>query len=252
MKNEWYKEWFDSPYYHSLYKYRDEKEAKNFIDRLIQYLHPPPKSRMLDLACGKGRYSIHLAEKGFEVVGLDLSVNSIKFARQFETDNLSFYTHDMRQIFRTNYFDYVFNIFTSFGYFKTEKEDLRTLKTISSGLKSNGYFILDYFNSKKVISGLPLEEVRTEDGIEFEIRKWLDSGRILKRIRVKDKGQSFEFLENVRAFSQEDFERLFSGAGLKIVKIFGDYQLNPFDENLSDRIILIARKGKNPVIFGMD
>lgn len=252
MEQEWFKEWFDSPYYHTLYKYRDEQEAKNFIDRLIAFLKPKSESKMLDLACGKGRYSRHLASKGFEVVGLDLSPSSIDYARQFETPLLTFYTHDMRQIYRTNYFDYVFNFFTSFGYFKSDKEHLRTLKTIAAGLKPNGYFILDFFNAKKVMARLPHEEVRKEGEVEFWIKKWAENGRILKKIEVRDGDQQFTFLENVRAFEREDFEKLFLEAGLKITKIFGDYHLNRFRENESDRLILIARKGRNPVIFGMD
>jgi len=37
----WFAHWFDSPYYHSLYKNRDEREAQIFIDNLIDYLQIP-------------------------------------------------------------------------------------------------------------------------------------------------------------------------------------------------------------------
>ncbi len=79
MENHpWFKDWFNSPYYHQLYFNRDEKEAAAFIDKLINYLQPAPNASMLDVACGKGRHSIHLAEKGFDVTGIDLSEDSIK------------------------------------------------------------------------------------------------------------------------------------------------------------------------------
>jgi cyclopropane fatty-acyl-phospholipid synthase-like methyltransferase len=61
MQAEWYKDWFDSPYYHILYKYRDDSEANGFIDHLLEALNPRPGARILDLACGRGRYSRHIA-----------------------------------------------------------------------------------------------------------------------------------------------------------------------------------------------
>src|SRR5882757_7437708 len=92
----WFKEWFNSPYYHQLYFNRDEKEAAAFIHLLLEYLHPPAGARMVDIACGRGRHSKILAAKGYDVTGIDLSPENIAFARQFETEKLNFYQHDMR------------------------------------------------------------------------------------------------------------------------------------------------------------
>src|SRR5690606_19509388 len=108
---------FNSPYYHQLYYKRDEEEAAEFISRLIAHQNPAPGSKMLDVACGKGRHSIQMADKGFDVTGIDLSEESIEEALQKEADNLHFYRHDMRLPFWINYFDYAYNFFTSFGYF---------------------------------------------------------------------------------------------------------------------------------------
>src|SRR5215213_5123663 len=56
-KNQWFRQWFDSPYYHKLYFNRDEREAAAFINRLANRLHAAPGSFMLDVACGRGRHS---------------------------------------------------------------------------------------------------------------------------------------------------------------------------------------------------
>ena len=69
---EWYKDWFNSEYYHKLYFDRDEQEAEGFIERLLQHLNPSPGSRMLDVACGKGRHSRFLSAHGFDVTGIDI------------------------------------------------------------------------------------------------------------------------------------------------------------------------------------
>jgi len=84
----WYKEWFNSPFYHRLYFERDEKEAAGFISTLIDHLEPAPGSYMLDIACGRGRHSRFLAEKGFNVTGIDISFDSIAFAKKSENENL--------------------------------------------------------------------------------------------------------------------------------------------------------------------
>lgn len=77
LEKSWYKDWFSSPYYHQLYKYRDDREAVAFIQRLIEHLQPKPNTMMLDVACGKGRHSIALSKMGFDVTGIDLSFPSI-------------------------------------------------------------------------------------------------------------------------------------------------------------------------------
>lgn len=237
----WYEEWFDSPYYHRLYQYRDEAEAKRFIDQLLNQLQPPPRARILDLACGRGRFSRYLAAKGFEVTGLDLSQRSIEYARQFESERLSFYTHDMRLPFRTNYFDYVFNFFTSFGYFNSERDDLKTLRNIALGLKKDGVFVLDFFNTQYVIDHLTGAEVKQVDGISFAIQKQIQGQRVVKTINFEDEGRPYFFRESVRLFRLEDFKRLFRQAGLKITIVYGDYQLHSYDEQKSPRLILVAQ-----------
>ncbi|MEM1002389.1 MAG: SAM-dependent methyltransferase, partial [Bacteroidota bacterium] len=60
INTQWYASWFDSPYYHILYKDRDYDEAQALIDSLTQYLNLPENGRVLDLACGRGRHSVYL------------------------------------------------------------------------------------------------------------------------------------------------------------------------------------------------
>lgn len=241
--SEWFQEWFNSPYYHLLYKNRDETEARRFIDRLLNYLKIAPNAVVLDLACGKGRYSRYLAEKGFIVTGLDIAAESIAFAQQFENERLSFFQHDMRLPYRINYFDYIFNFFTSFGYFETEKDHLKTVCNIAKGLRPEGKFVLDFFNARKVIRLLKTEETKQVDDVFFHIRRQMDDkGYILKNIRFEAESTPFDFTERVRAFTLDEFRLLFGKAGLKISHTFGSYQLDAFDETDSDRLILVGCK----------
>ncbi len=238
----WFKDWFDSHYYHLLYNNRNDAEAAQFIDTLLAHLNPKTPSKILDLACGKGRHSLQLASKGHDVIGVDLSEQSILAARKMETDSLSFYTLDMRRPYMSGYFDYVFSFFTSFGYFDTEREDVQVFRAIAQNLKQNGVFVLDFMNAKKVIATMVPFGEKTVGNLHFEWQKRAEKGFIYKKINFSDNNQNFEFEERVRAFQQQDIVRLLDKAGMTAVSFFGDYALNPFDEEKSDRLIIIAKK----------
>jgi cyclopropane fatty-acyl-phospholipid synthase-like methyltransferase len=241
---EWYREWFDSSYYHKLYFERNEAEATAFIQRLLGFLRPPYGARMLDLACGRGRHARILASEGFDVTGIDLSENSINHALRYENDHLHFYVHDMREIFYTNYFDYVFNFFTSFGYFRTEREHASALRTVSTSLRANSFFVLDYLNTKYAEDRLERHSQKIIDGVIYHLTKWSDQGHFYKNIRIEDKGLKtpLEFTEKVAKFSVNDFSRMLMAQGLMIQHVFGDYQLQPYDSKNSPRLLVIAQK----------
>jgi SAM-dependent methyltransferase len=239
---EWYECWFDSPYYHILYKERDEKEAQKFLDNLIVFLKPSAGARILDVACGKGRHSIYLNQKGFDVTGFDLSPENIEYDQQFENEKLSFFLHDMREIYRVNYYDLVFNLFTSFGYFKKERDHEKTIHANAEALKKSGLFVLDYMNSLKVITSLVPEVEKEINGITFRIQKTIENGSVTKQIYFSDHGKEYEFQERLRLFTRNDFENYFLKYNLSITTVFGDYNLNSYDEKNSDRLILIAKK----------
>lgn len=242
MQRKWFQYWFNSPYYHILYSQRNDAEAEFLIDNLSTYLKPSAHSRMLDIACGRGRHATYLHKKGYDVTGIDLSEQSIKYAQQFEQRNLHFLVHDMRKLFYINYFDIALNLFTSFGYFETEKEHSDALISFRKALKPGGIFVIDYFNTIKILKNLTHQEIKTVEGIEFHIKKFVSEGKIIKHINFEHRGKDYAFEERVKAFTHEDFTRMLQKSGLEITATFGDYSLNAFDENKSDRLILICKK----------
>ncbi|MGL4629708.1 MAG: SAM-dependent methyltransferase [Leadbetterella sp.] len=239
---EWFESWFDSPYYHILYKSRSDSEAKDFIEKLCAFLELDPTGIYCDLACGKGRHAKHLNSKGFHVIGLDLSPNSIAYAKQFENETLQFYEHDIRNVYKNEYFDGVFNLFTSFGYFETHDENAEALKAIAASIKSGGIMVLDYMNSKVAIENFQEFYKKTVNHIDFRIDKKISQGFIFKNIQFEDKGQVYTFSERVKILYKEDFEAYFEGAGLEIINVFGSYELDNYELNSSSRLIMICKK----------
>lgn len=238
--SQWYASWFDTPYYHILYKDRDYHEAQLFMDNLTGYLNLPEKAKILDLACGKGRHSVYLNQLGFDVTGADLSANSIAQASQHQNPTLHFKVHDMREPFEEK-FDAVFNLFTSFGYFDDDNDNLRTLKAIHESLNDYGLAVIDFMNVNNVVAKLVADEVKTVDGIDFHINRYLADNHIFKEIRFTDQGREYHFTEKVKALTLEDFESLMEQAGIFLLDVFGDYKLRKFSATESERLILIFK-----------
>ena len=246
--DSWFIDWFDSPYYHKLYFQRDEKEAAAFIHRLIDLLKPPKDSLILDIACGRGRHSKILAALGFDVTGIDLSTKSIEIAKQHEADNLHFFQHDMRLPFRINYFDYAFNFFTSFGYFKTEREHYNAIRTTANALKHGGIFVLDYLNVHYAEDHLVHRHEKEIDDITYYLTKWYDETHFYKKIVIEDEQleEPLEYTEKVAKFSLGDFNDMLAFHKLQIQDVYGDYHFNPYHVRNSPRLIIIAKKIVKP------
>ena len=238
----WFANWFDSPYYHTLYKDRDEREAQVFIDNLIDNLQIPKGSKLIDIACGKGRHAKYFNKKGMDVVGVDLSPNSINTAKKDENKNLQFSAHDMRENYQEDTFDVVTNLFTSFGYFENNKDEQKAINAMANNLKKEGILIIDFMNAKKVIANLVLNEQKTINNIQFDITRQVKDGFMLKDIRITDGKEQQQFQEKVKAITLADYSEFITNAGLKIIDIFGNYKLDNFDEKISDRLILICKK----------
>lgn len=239
---EWFGEWFNSPFYHILYKHRDFEEAKSFIDTLAAFLNFKKGSKALDAGCGRGRHALYLNEKGLDVLGIDLSEQSIAYASRFENEELKFLVHDMREHYKNEEFDLIFNLFTSFGYSADEEDDYKTISAFAQSLKKGGRLVIDFMNTERTLRKLIASEVTEVDGIKFSINRKIKEDFIVKTIQFSDGGKDYEFYEKVRIICKEDFYKYFNFAGLTVEHLFGDYQLNEYDLKNSERMIFILTK----------
>ena len=239
---DWFLTWFDTDYYHILYKHRDFEEARLFMTNLVSYTQLKIGDKVLDLACGKGRHSIFLNSLGLDVTGADLSKNSIQYAKKYENDTLKFVQHDMRDSF-TSKFDAILNMFTSFGYFVDDTEDIKVLRNIKDGLKDeSSVAVIDYLNVKKAVSDMKENETIERDGIVFNITKSLKDGFIIKEIEVITETETHQYFERVKHLDFEKIKIYLDTVGLKLKASFGNYNLEEYDEEKSNRLILILCK----------
>ena len=238
QKQEWFIDWFDTKYYHILYQDRNDDEAEIFMQHLISFLKLKKHSKILDLPCGRGRHSVFLNQLGYDVIGADLSENSINFAKQFENDSLNFEVHDMRDPFKTK-FDAIFNLFTSFGYFDDDQVNIKILENLRNGLKENGVLVIDFINVNHVKKSIIHKETISRDQIDFHITRTIDGNAIIKDIRFFADDKAHHYTENIKFLPLDTLKKYFAIAGLELKYTFGSYELSDFDYENSSRLILI-------------
>jgi SAM-dependent methyltransferase len=255
-KDTWYKSWFNTQDYLDLYKHRDSHDASKLVSLIFKNIELPKGANVLDLACGAGRHSVLFAKKGMHVTGVDLSAFLIKQARiELERDNsnykdmLKFEIRDMRDIKHENEFDLVVNLFSSFGYFSDDNENGLVIKSIAKALKPNGYFVIDFLNRGQLINTLVPYDIKRTDGKYIVQVRRIENGFVEKEIlifRSADKCTDYpvlnHFNERIKLYSLEDFKKMFSSYGLKIIKTFGNYDGGIFVKNNSERLIIFAVK----------
>ncbi len=241
--DRWYDDWFQEDYL-LLYRHRDTREARDFLDRMIPKLVPMPTGSILDLACGAGRHSHYLAKLGYPVVGLDLSRPLLKQASDtVSSSKISWIRGDMRRIpLRNRSVSAVFNMFTSFGYFSKDSNDASVLREVYRVLVPGGWFVMDTLNPSFVESNLEPISQRRQGDVDILEERRIDHRRrrVVKTITLTRDGQKSIFMESVRMYQVEELQQLMQSIGLKSKILWGDYQGNSYQEQ-SPRIIIAAQ-----------
>jgi SAM-dependent methyltransferase len=234
---DWFEEWFGEDYLH-IYQHRDETEAEHAIELIATNLAGRRIETVLDLACGAGRHSKVLCERWW-TVGLDLSMSLLRTARH-DSGDAPFVRADMRELpFADHSFDLVVNLFTSFGYFDDDREQVRVLAGVRSAMRDGGTLVIDFFNANQVRRELVPYDERVENGITIEQRRSIspDDRFVEKTITLRERGK--EYTERVRLLSPKDLERMLITAGFRVVRLFGDYAGRDWSDD-SPRTILFA------------
>ena len=242
----WYKDWFIDSNYSVVYEHRDDREAEQVMDLIEDAIGRDTTRRVLDLACGSGRHAISFAKRGYaDVTGIDLSPTLLAEGRAAASRlgfPIRFLERDMRKVPQEK-FDLAVNLFTSFGYFNSDEENAEVIVNVARVLNNGGYFVIDFLNSHYVRKHLVAHDERLlPGGKRLEQSRWIEDGRVEKRLLVRDGEEAQEYVESVRLFELKDFENMFAASGLTLAYLFGDYTGDGFDREKSSRLIMVAKK----------
>ncbi len=239
----WFTDWFHTPYYTLLYADRNETEADDFITHIYSKLHMKPGEKVLDVPCGEGRYARALHARGLQVTGVDVNPTLIARANNTPAKNVHFCVHDMRKPYAAAAFDYVLNLFTSLGYFKTAQENKATICAMGAALRSGGTLLIDFFNAHRVRRHFIPSETKKIGDVHFHLTRRIMGGCIQKNIEVLlADGKKLYFCERVMLLEEKHIVDYVQAAGLTHIATYGNYTFSPFDIRQSTRLILLAKK----------
>jgi SAM-dependent methyltransferase len=244
---DWWRTWF-GPVYLDLYDPVLQDRTPGEVDAIERLLEIRPPLRILDLACGQGRHSIELAKRGYQVTGLDQSRYLLDVAAQRAAAAgvaVSWVEGDMRQPYPVpSGVDVVVNLFTSFGYFADDADDLMVLRAVAGVLRPGGRFLLEVLNGERIM--------RT-----FEEREWIPFGEatVLEQRRLDRDRRRMEVDRTIVRDGHEEktshMLRLYSGrevvvlakrAGFDVVQLYGGWDGELLTED-SLRVVAVAHLG---------
>ncbi|MFO7447074.1 MAG: class I SAM-dependent methyltransferase [Ignavibacteriaceae bacterium] len=242
---EWFEDWFNTDEYLYVYQHRNETDAGQLAELILQNTNLPPFSPVLDMACGAGRHSVIFAKHGCYVTAVDLSRNLLNVAKKAASEagvKINFLRSDLRFFSIDTTFDLIVNLFTSFGYFEQDEENFKLLINAYNHLSLSGYFVFDYFNISCIKKNLIPESVKEIPGGKIIQQRSISGNRLIKKITIIKNMHEKQYMESVRMYSCNELKNKMKEIGFDIIKTFGDFNGNTFNEETSPRVIIIARR----------
>lgn len=243
-------EWFeDSGFWEKLYPFLFPEssfdDASEQADQILSLL-PEPGRKVLDLCCGPGRISLPLAERGFEVTGVDITGFHLEKGKrrvQNGGNPVEWVESDMRHFLRPDSFDLILNLYTSFGYCNDPADDLKILKNVVTNLKTGGTFLIELMG-KEVLARIfqPTCSIRIDDGLFVQCHEILNGwGRIRNEWIIISGETVHRFVFEHTLYSAKELTDLCILAGLTDISVYGGLDGRPYDTGAS-RLVLTGKK----------
>jgi ubiquinone/menaquinone biosynthesis C-methylase UbiE len=202
---------------------------------------------LLDVPCGTGRHARVFAKAGIRVTGVDLNPKLIRIARAVARPKVAYASGNMLDlsIYRGK-FDAVVNLFTSFGYFRNEVDNVRALREMIAALKPGGRFAIHLIDRDWLLTVFQAESVTVRDGVRTAETRRYDpkSKRIVSRTIARDlkSGRVRKYFHETRLYTKPELMRMLKAAGLRRIQVFGDTDGALYRKGISSHPIYIGWK----------
>ncbi|MCJ7459642.1 MAG: class I SAM-dependent methyltransferase [candidate division Zixibacteria bacterium] len=242
---KWWEKFFDE-YYPEVYSHLENLTSRE-VDGIVRVLGLKPKKMILDLCCGYGRHCLELARRGFRVTGYDFSSYFMERARK-EADSLKlkvkFIRGDMRKLPFKSEFDAVINMYTSFGYFQNEKEDLQVLRGVNKALKEDGLFLLDTINREFLLKNFQRKMWAPKKGffmLDESVFDLFTSRQETTRTLIFENRPKREYFFSFRSYTLTEMIYNLKRTGFVVEQVFGDFDFKEYSID-RPRMIILAKK----------
>ena len=204
--------------------------------------------RALDLCCGPGRHTIPLAQKGFDVTAVDISDYLLDKAKERAAEAkvaVDFVKKDMREFVEPGAFDLIINLFTSFGYFALQADDMKALRNMAESLTDDGCVVIDTLGKEALAERLPLNRQPTTERDGSLLIQRVDVVEDWSRAKAEwilirgESAQRFQFEHTL--YSGRELRDLMRWAGLSDVRLYGGLDGRPYGPGAT-RLVAIGRK----------
>lgn len=246
MGDEWFEdqEFWDSFSKHMFSEGRVSRGEEQ-VGKITALLDLNGGEKILDLPCGVGRHATSLAERGYDVTGVDISNSYIEKARErADNENLDFYQGDMKEYTGESKFDLILNLWNSFGYFEDDEDNQAVLDNFSKNLGQEGVLLMQ-LNTKETFSNRENFNSRhweEQDGAFFlQKREITDNWKwhTMEWKKVMD-GEIETHTVKTRIYSGERIVEMLEKAGFNSIEMYGDLDGSDYDEN-AERAVILAK-----------
>lgn len=230
--------------------FMDNVPYEEWCDYLEEQLHREGirEGILLDLGCGTGKMTRIMAEKGYDMIGVDNSVEMLDIARAASEEGILYLLQDMQEFELYGTVRAAYCACDSLNYITEEDELLSVFQLVNNYLDPKGVFIFDMntqYKYEKLLRDYTFAENREECSFIWENYFDKESGinEYDLTLFIKEGEQFSRFQEShyQKSYSLEKILELLEKAGMKVEGVFEAYTLEPPRAD-SDRITIIARE----------
>ena len=228
------------------------EEWAQFILNLLQD-RKITEGLVLELGCGTGKLMSLLGKAGFDMIGVDNSVEMLQIAREKTSQDFLYLLQDMREFELYGTVKAVISVCDSVNYIIKKEELRKVFQLVNNYLDPEGLFIFD-FNTEYKYRELIGETVIAEDreDVSFIWFNEYDEDSHLNDIDLKvfvqeegDIYQKFQEEHIQRGYTLDEIKQLLEESGLIFFEAYEEYTMQAPQQD-SGRIVVVAQEhGKN-------